>query len=58
MKRFGVPAAVILSLADAACATDASADDIMATKAAPAATTKAPVQPAPCSSLEDFFATN
>jgi predicted porin len=58
MKRFGVPAAVILGLAGAAYATDASADDVMATKAAPAATTKVPAQPAPCANLEDFFATS
>jgi len=40
------------------CATDASADDIMATKAAPAAGTRAPSQPATCTSLEEFAVTN
>src|SRR5260370_17621905 len=57
MKKFGVPIAMILGLAGAACATQASADDITVTKAAPAATTKAPSQPATCTSLEDFVAT-
>jgi predicted porin len=57
MKKFAVSTAMILGLAGAAYATDASADDIMATKAAPAVTTKAPSQPATCSSLEDFVVT-
>ncbi|SEF10711.1 Outer membrane protein (porin) [Rhizobiales bacterium GAS191] len=57
MKKFGVSTAMILGLAGAAYATDASADDIMATKAAPAVTTKAPPQPATCGSLEDFVVT-
>jgi hypothetical protein len=52
MKTFGVSAASMLGLADA------SADDLMATKAAPAATMKASSQPATCGSLEDFVATN
>ena len=58
MKTFGVSAAFVLGLAGAACATDASADDLMATKAAPAAAAKASSQPATCGSLEDFVATN
>ena len=58
MKNFGVSAAMILGLAGAASATDASADDIMVTKAAPAVTTKAPPQPATCGSLEDFVVTS
>jgi predicted porin len=57
MKKFGVSTAMILGLAGAAYATDASADDIMVTKAAPAATTKAPSRPATCGSLEDFVVT-
>src|SRR5258705_6664696 len=58
MKKFHVSAAMILGLAGAACATDASAaDDIMITKAAPASTAKAPSQPATCTSLEDFVVT-
>jgi predicted porin len=57
MKKIGVSTAMILGLAGAAYATDASADDIMATKAPPAVTTKAPLQPATCTSLEDFVAT-
>jgi hypothetical protein len=58
MKTFGVSAASMLGLAGAARAADASADDLMATKAAPAATTKASSQPATCGSLEDFVPTN
>src|SRR5258707_6982177 len=58
MKKFGASAAVILGLAGAASATDASADDIMVTKAAPAVTAKAAPQPATCGSLEDFVVTN
>ena len=57
MKKFRVSAAMILGLAGAACATDASAEDILVTKAAPAATAKAPSQPATCTSLEDFVVT-
>jgi predicted porin len=58
MKKFGVSTAMILGLAGAAYATDASADDIMVTKAAPAVTTKAPPQPATCGNLEDFVVTS
>jgi predicted porin len=42
----------------AAYATDASADDIVATKAAPAVSAKVPLQPAACANLEDFVVTN
>src|SRR5216683_1415134 len=48
----------MLLLAGAAFATDASADDIMVTKAPLAAGAKAPSQPATCGSLEDFVVTN
>src|ERR1700738_2201851 len=41
----------------ATCSEGSAADDIMATKAPPAATTKGLSQPATCSSLEDFVAT-
>jgi predicted porin len=58
MINFGVSTAMILGLAGAAYTTGASADDIMAAKAAPAVTTKAPSQPATCGSLEDFVVTN
>jgi predicted porin len=58
MKKVGVFASMIFGLTGAAYATDASAaDDIMVTKAAPAVTTKAPLQPATCSSVEDFVVT-
>jgi predicted porin len=57
MKKFGVSAAMILGLAGAAYGTAASADDIMSTKAAPPVTTKAPLTPATCTSLEDFVVT-
>jgi len=57
MKKFGVATALILGLAGAACAMDASADDIMVTKAAPSVTAKAPPQPATCTSFEDFVVT-
>jgi predicted porin len=57
MKKFGVSAAMILGLAGAAYASDASADDMMVTKAAPTVTTKAPPTPAACGSLEDFVLT-
>src|SRR6202140_2926813 len=58
MKKFRVFASMIFGLAGAAYATDASAaDDIMVTKAPPAATMKALSQPATCSSLEDFVVT-
>src|SRR5216684_472660 len=55
--KFAVSAAIIFGLAGAAYAADASADDIMLTKAPPAVTTKALSQPATCSSLEDFVVT-
>jgi predicted porin len=58
MKKIAVFAAVISGLAGAACATDASADDVMVTKAPPAAITKVPSQPATCSNVEDFVVTN
>ena len=55
MKKVGVFASMIFGFAGAAYATDAPADDIVATKAMPAATTKAP---ATCGSLEDFVVTS
>src|SRR5260370_3709649 len=58
MRKFRVSTAMILGLAGAAWATDASADDIMVTKTAPAATAKAPSQAATCTSLEDFVVTS
>src|SRR5260370_8445506 len=58
MARIGWHAAISGMLLLAACATDASADDIMATKAAPAVGTKAPSQSATCTSFEDFVVTN
>src|SRR5258708_38200079 len=42
----------------ATCAEGRAADEIRATKPAPAASTTAPPQPATCSSPEDFVATN
>jgi hypothetical protein len=58
MKKVGVYASMIFGLAGAACATDASADNIiMETKAVPAATTKVASQPAACNSLEEFVVT-
>ncbi|MDB5604507.1 MAG: porin [Bradyrhizobium sp.] len=57
MKKFGVSTAMILGLA-AAYATGASAEDIMVTKTAPAATATAPSQPATCTSVEDFVVTS
>jgi predicted porin len=57
MKKVGVCASMIFGLVGAACATAASADDIMPTKAVPAVTTKASLPPATCSSLEDFVVT-
>lgn len=57
MARIGRRVAMSGLLLLVVCAKDASADDIMAAKAATAATTKAPSQPATCSSLEDFVAT-
>src|ERR1700731_3525859 len=56
MKKFVVSTAMML--AGAAYATDASADDIMATKAAPTVTAQAPQQPATCTGLEDFVVTS
>jgi hypothetical protein len=41
----------------ATCSQASAADDVMATKAPPAATMKALSQPATCSSLEDFVVT-
>src|SRR6202011_793364 len=58
MKKFGVCTAMILGLAGAAYATDASAEDIMVSKTAPAATAKVSSQPATCTSLEDFVVTS
>jgi hypothetical protein len=58
MKRCGLSTAMILGLAGVAYATHASADDIMATKAAPTASTNAPSQPATCSSFEAFVVTS
>jgi predicted porin len=56
MKKLAVPAAVILALAGAACVTEASAGDLMVTKAPPAAAATAP--PATCTSFEDFISTS
>jgi predicted porin len=42
----------------ATCSQVSAADDIMAAKAAPAATAKAPTQPPTCTSFEDFVVTN
>jgi rubredoxin len=55
MKKLAVPAAIILGLAGVACATEASAGDLMVTKAPPAAAATAPQ---PCTGPEDFFLTN
>jgi hypothetical protein len=54
MKKFGVSAALMLGLAGAVHATDASADDLVATKAAPAATAKPSSQPAISGSQADL----
>jgi predicted porin len=54
MKKVEFFASMILGLVGVAYATAASADDVMATKAAPAAT--APISTT-CSSLEEFVAT-
>src|SRR5260370_15846464 len=56
--RTTIPGFLLLLASCSACATDASADDVVGTKAAPVASTKAPSQPATCSSLEDFVVTN
>src|SRR5712675_1338842 len=58
MARIGRLAAMSGLLLFVVCVTDASADDIMTTKAAPAVGTTAPSQPATCTSLEDFAVTN
>ena len=55
MRKLAVPAAMIFALAGAACATEASAGDLMVTKAPPAAAATAP--PAACTSFEDFIST-
>jgi predicted porin len=57
MQKFGVVAAAILGLLGAAYAAEASADDLMVTKAPPVAASK-PSSPAPCTSPWDFAATN
>jgi predicted porin len=57
MKKIGVYTTIIFGLAGAAYATEASADDIMVTKAQPAVTTKAPPTMATCGNLEDFVVT-
>ena len=49
---------MIVGLAGAAYATDATADDTMTTTAAPAVTADAPPQPTMCGSLEDFVVTS
>src|SRR5258708_21000285 len=56
--RRTIPGFLLLLASCSACTTDASADDVVATKAAPVASTKAPSQPATCSSLEDFVVTS
>jgi len=58
MARIGRRVACPVLLCLWCARTDASADDIMATKAAPAAGTRAPSQPATCTSLEEFAVTN
>jgi predicted porin len=58
MRKFGASAAMVVGLAGSVCATGASAEDFMTTKAAPAVTTKAPPQPPTCGSFEDFVVTN
>ena len=55
MKKVGVFASMIFGLVGAACATAASADDILVTKAVPAV--PAAAAKAACSSLEDFVVT-
>jgi rubredoxin len=55
-KTIGISLAMLFGLA--ACTTGASANDLMATKAVPALTTKLPSQPATCGSFEDFFVTS
>ena len=58
MARMTCLTAISGLLLFSACATDASADDTLVTKAVPATSTKAPLQPASCGSLEDFVVTN
>jgi predicted porin len=58
MARIAWGTAITGMLLMAACATDASADDIVATKAPPAVSAKAPSQPPTCTSFEDFVVTN
>jgi predicted porin len=57
MARIAWRTAITGMLLMAACATDASADDIVATKAPPAVSAKAPSQPPTCTSVEDFVVT-
>jgi hypothetical protein len=57
MARVAWRTAMTGSLLLATCLQASAADDTMATKAPPAATTKALSQPATCSSLEDFVLT-
>ena len=54
MKKIRAWAATILGLASAACAADARADGIMATKAPPAVVA-ASTAPATCTNLSDFI---
>src|SRR6266404_4781381 len=58
MARIGWHAAISGMLLLAACATDASADDLMATKATPAVGSTARSQSATCTGFEDFVVTN
>ncbi len=55
--RTTIPGLLLLLASCSAYATDASAGDIVATKAAPAASAQAPSQPATCTSPEDFVTT-
>src|ERR1700738_717542 len=57
MQKFRVVAAAILGLLGATYTVEASADDIMVTKAPPTTASK-PSSPAPCISPWDFAATN
>jgi hypothetical protein len=58
MRKFVASAAMILGLAGATYAADASADDTTVTEVAPAVTAKAPPQTVTCGSLEDFDITS
>src|ERR1700675_4560932 len=58
MARTAWRMAMISSLLLATSSPVSAADDVMATKAAPAATAKAPSQPATCTSFEDFVVTS